>query len=251
MEREIFDNLVLAVIVVAIPVFLLLLRLTAPYGRHSRTGWGPTMPARLAWVTMESPAVLLFIAVYFQGDRALTPVPLVFLVIWQVHYVNRAFIYPFLRRDEGKRMPIVIVLMAISFNCINAYINARWISHFGAYGATWMSSPAMLLGVVIYVGGFAINQYADFGLRRLRKSGCHDYQIPQGGLYRFVSCPNYLGEIIEWIGWAIATWSLAGFAFALFTMANLVPRALANHHWYQRQFEDYPSERRALIPFVG
>jgi hypothetical protein len=44
-----------------------------------------------------------------------------------------------------------------------------------------------------------------------------------------VSCPNYLGEILEWIGWAIATWSLAGWVFAIWTMANLAPRAFTNH----------------------
>jgi protein-S-isoprenylcysteine O-methyltransferase Ste14 len=67
-------------------------------------------------------------------------------------------------------------------------------------------------------------------------------------MYRWVSCPNYFGEMLEWIGWAIATWSLAGSAFAIFTIANLLPRALANHRWYQTEFPDYPSDRRAVIP---
>ena len=31
------------------------------------------------------------------------------------------------------------------------------------------------------------------------------------------SCPNYLGEILEWLGWAVATWSSCGLAFMLFT----------------------------------
>ena len=65
-----------------------------------------------------------------------------------------------------------------------------------------------------------------------------------------MSCPNYLGEIVEWIGWAILTWSLAGASFAVWTAANLAPRALSNHRWYREQFTDYPPARRALIPFV-
>jgi len=62
-----------------------------------------------------------------------------------------------------------------------------------------------------------------------------------------ISCPNYFGEIIEWFGWAIATWSLAGLAFAIFTFSNLVPRALAHHRWYLSKFPNYPKKRRAII----
>ena len=69
-------------------------------------------------------------------------------------------------------------------------------------------------------------------------------------MYRHVSCPNYLGEMLEWTGWAVLTWSLAGTAFAVFTAANLVPRAMAIHRWYRDKFPDYPVERKAVIPFL-
>jgi len=35
----------------------------------------------------------------------------------------------------------------------------------------------------------------------------------------------------------------------LWTIANLAPRALANHKWYKETFPEYPSQRKALIPF--
>ena len=72
-----------------------------------------------------------------------------------------------------------------------------------------------------------INQRAARVLIGLRKPGDSHSSIPRGGMYRFVSCPNYFGEILEWAGWAVMTWSLAGLAFAVFTVANLLPRALA------------------------
>ncbi len=95
--------------------------------------------------------------------------------------------------------------------------------------------------------GFSAHVAADSRLRRLRPSG---YVIPQGGLFRWVSCPNYLGEIVEWSGWALATWSLPGLAFALWTAANLAPRALAHQRWYRERFADYPPERRVLVPGI-
>ncbi len=76
------------------------------------------------------------------------------------------------------------------------------------------------------------------------------YQIPNGGLYKLVSCPNYLGETIEWTGYAITTNSLAGFAFAFYTFANLAPRAQHHHKWYKERFADYPANRKAYIPYL-
>ena len=45
-------------------------------------------------------------------------------------------------------------------------------------------------------------------------------------------------------------WSLAGLAFALYTTANLAPRAVDHHKWYRDTFPDYPTDRRALVPHV-
>ena len=59
-----------------------------------------------------------------------------------------------------------------------------------------------------------------------------------------------LGDIIDWIGWAILTWSISGLVFAIWTIANLFPRALAHHKWYQEKFSDYPKNRKAIIPGI-
>jgi protein-S-isoprenylcysteine O-methyltransferase Ste14 len=222
---------------------------TAPYGRHGRGGWGPTVNARIGWLIMESPAPLVFAGVYLAGARRAEVVPLLFLVMWQTHYLYRSFVYPFLTR-AGARMPVTVMLMAIAFNVLNAFINARWVSELGGYPTEWLADPRILLGVALFAGGLALNASADRTLRGLRAPGESGYRIPDGGAYRWVSCPNYLGEIVEWIGWALATWSLAGAAFALYTMANLAPRAIAHHRWYREQFTDYPPQRRALIPYV-
>lgn len=223
--------------------------IVAPYGRHTRSGWGPTISARAGWVIMESPASLLFLAFYLTGDHRAELVPLVFLGLWQLHYAQRAFVYPFLMR-AGNRMPIAITAMAIAFNTLNAYVNAVWISQIGRYAPDWLTDPRFLTGVTLFFSGMLLNHHSDHVLRNLRSPGETAYKIPRGGAYRWVSSPNYLGEIVEWLGWALATWSLAGLAFAAYTMANLVPRALANHQWYRERFPDYPAERHALIPYV-
>jgi 3-oxo-5-alpha-steroid 4-dehydrogenase 1 len=115
---------------------------------------------------------------------------------------------------------------------------------------SWMLDPRFIVGFVLFAAGFALNQHSDRVLISLRRPGENGYKIPRGGGYRFVSCPNYLGEIVEWGGWALACWTPGGLAFFVWTVANLAPRAIKTHAWYRREFPDYPPERKALLPFI-
>jgi 3-oxo-5-alpha-steroid 4-dehydrogenase 1 len=244
-----YDSLVLLEFGLAVLTFVGLRFITAPYGRHGRAGWGPTVPARIGWLVMESPAALGFAAFFLTGAHRDELVPLLFLAMWLGHYGYRAFGYPFVMRSRA-RFPVSVMLMAITFNLLNAWINARWVSEVGSYPDRWLADPRFLAGVALFGGGLAVNLAADRTLRGLRGPGESGYRIPHGGAYRWVSCPNYLGEIAEWFGWALATWSPAGLAFAVYTTANLAPRALDHHGWYREHFPDYPPGRRALIPYL-
>ncbi|HMK72786.1 MAG TPA: DUF1295 domain-containing protein [Myxococcaceae bacterium] len=222
----------------------------APYGRHARPGWGPTVPERAGWLVMESPAVLWFAGVYLAGSQRSLPAPLVLLGLWQLHYLYRAFIFPFRLRTTGRRMPLLVAVLAFTFNLLNGFINARWISELGSYPDAWLRDPRFLGGAALFLFGLTVNRASDRTLRLLRAPGETGYRVPRGGLFEWVSCPNYLGEILEWFGWALASWSLAGLAFALYTVANLAPRALTHHAWYRQRFPDYPARRRALLPHL-
>ena len=227
-----------------------LLFITAPYGRHSRSGFGPRLPSRLGWGLMEAPAALLPIALLLSSPRRTDPVALAFLVIWELHYINRAFVFPF-RMRGGAAMPVMVPLMGLVFNLGNGYLNWRYLTTFGpAYPASWLVEPRFLFGVFLFAAGMVINQHSDWILLNLRRPGETGYKIPRGGLYRFVSCPNYFGECLEWAGWAVLTWSLPGAVFLIWTAANLIPRALSHHKDYLRRFPEYPTERRAVIPFL-
>ena len=245
-----YRSLVLLEFALAVPTFLSLVFIPAPYGRYSRGGWGWSLPARWGWILMESPAPVFFAVVYFRGPHALAPAPLALFALWQLHYLYRAFLFPLRMREGARRMPVAIAGMAVAFNLLNAFVNARYVSALGSYPPAWLADPRFLGGALVFLGGFALNVASDRTLRRLRAPGETSYRIPRGGAFEWVSCPNYLGEMVEWAGWAVASWSLAGLAFAVYTAANLAPRAFAHHAWYRRQFADYPARRRALIPFV-
>ena len=114
-----------------------------------------------------------------------------------------------------------------------------------------MTDPRFIIGGIVFVAGFVINQVADKELISLRKDGSKDYFIPNGGLFNYISCPNFFGEIIEWSGFAIMAWNLPALSFAVWTAANLIPRALDHHKWYKSYFKkEYPESRKAVIPFL-
>jgi len=231
--------------------FVSLQFVSAPYGRHLRDGWGPKISATLGWVVMEAPSPLLFFAIWLSAEpaRRFSATGIAFLLLWETHYVYRSFIFPFRRRGGQREMPLSIVLMSILFNLANAYLNAVWIYDLGpARPAAWLIDPRFLGGIALFALGFVINHQSDRILFRLRERGGGGYKIPYGGLYRFVSCPNYFGELVEWTGWALCTFSPAGLAFALASAANLVPRARTHHRWYRETFPDYPQDRKAIVP---
>jgi protein-S-isoprenylcysteine O-methyltransferase Ste14 len=250
-EITFFHALLLVFVAVAVLVFGALFFIDAPYGRHRRAGWGPTVDDTLGWVLMEGTSAITFAACFALGDRRTSPVAIAFVVLWEAHYVHRAFIFPFRRSGAPRRMPVVVAGMAVVFNLMNGYLNGRWLNTLSPpYPDGWLTDPRFLAGAALFAVGFAVNLQSDEILRRLRAPGETGYKIPHGGLYRWVSSPNYLGEIIEWAGFALAAWSLPGLAFAIWTAANLVPRALGHHRWYRAKFPDYPAGRRALIPYL-
>lgn len=250
-EPVFFNGLLIAFFCLALVVFIILFFIPAPYGRHVRRGWGLTIGNKVGWLVMESPSPIIFITLFFLRDNPLNTVLVIFLIMWCTHYLHRAFIYPFSLRKTANRMPWLIVSFGFVFNLMNAYLNGRYVFSFsGGYGNEWLADPRFIIGVLMFIIGFFINRRADQVLRSLRQHGETGYKIPYSRLHNLVSSPNYLGEIIIWSGWATATWSLPGLAFALWTVANLLPRARDHHRWYHENFPDYPPERKALVPGI-
>lgn len=237
----------IALLLVPVQLFI-----TAPYGRHSRDNWGATIDNRLGWVLMEIVSPLTFAYFFLVGNGPKTGLAWLLFSLWMAHYLNRSLIFPLRLRTPGKRMPVLIAVSAIFFNLVNGSLNGYWLGTLGpAYPPEWWTDPRFLLGLSIFLTGAAINNWADDRLIQLRRGrGDTGYQIPAGGLFHYISCPNHFGEIIEWTGFALMAWNLPALAFAVWTAANLIPRALSHHRWYRTHFPDYPARRKAVIPGV-
>ena len=227
--------------VMAVIVFIALFFFKAGYGYLSASNWGPKISNKTAWVLMEAPAFIfmLYYTIKFAVSGVDTGNSKIVLFImaglYLLHYFQRSFIFPLMMRGKST-MPIAIMLMGLVFNTLNAYLR----------------SPQFIIGTIVFFAGMMINLHSDHVIRSLRKPGDTKHYIPRKGFYRYVTSANYFGEFTEWIGYAVLTWSPAGLLFAVWTFANLGPRAKSLTEKYEKEFgEEYRRlNKKHIIPFI-
>lgn len=253
MTPDLFRIVCYGWMLLAFVVFITMFYITAPFGRHTTEKWGPSISNKAGWVIMELPSLLIMTYFLFAGTNSLSSFAWILFSFWIFHYFNRTFVYPFRIKPTEKKMPLVIVLSAILFNCMNAGLNGYYLAELapqGEYDVIWLTSPLFIIGFLLFGTGMFINLKADSILINLRKPGETGYKIPKGFLFKFITSPNLFGEIIEWTGFAIMAWNLPAFTFMFWTIANLLPRAKNHHDWYKNKFKEYPNERKIVFPFV-
>ena len=244
-----FTLLVLAWTAIAFPILIIGVLGIDFSGRLGGNLIGPKIPSRLGWFMMEVPALCVFPFLYLtQAPR--TAVGDVLALVWVAHYAHRTLIWPWIVQRRGAPFPVITCASGFAFNVVNGLLLGWFLTEFADYSSDWFADPRFVIGAVAFILGAVVNISSDYRLAWLRNRSKVRYVIPHGGAYRHVSSPNLTGEMIEWIGFALMTWSLPGLAFAIWTAANLIPRALWRHRWYRATFEDYPPERRAAIPGI-
>ncbi|KAJ2702566.1 hypothetical protein H4R19_005355 [Coemansia spiralis] len=288
MERALFDAVLRGFQASSLLTAGALLVVGSPYGSQTSYRGRFAVNGRAAWIAMElvSPAMLLY-AYLGQPARDLGLVPAggpagesargdptawwtargVLVLAWLAHYMYRALVYP-LRQAGRKPMHLGIALAAVAFNTVNGYLNGRWLAAFapadhGQAFAAYVAADGVCrgLGLVLFVAGLAGNIYHDAiltGLGRRRAAqqtqdapAVSRYAVPHGGLFALVSCPHFLCELVEWLGYALASGSPAAWAFLMNAACNLVPRARLIHRWYRATFAaEYPASRKAIVPFL-
>ncbi len=247
---------------IAVITFITLYFVEAGYGMLISKKWGKTINNKWAWFVMEFTIFILMCVMWLTSEHRWEIVPMVFLLIFQIHYIQRALIYPFLIKGKSK-MPIGIMFMGVSFNILNAWMQGYWIFNiayspeypalFVRQGTAWFYSAPFIIGTILFIIGFIFNLQSDYTIRHLRKDpNDTKHYFPKGGLFKYVTSANYFGELLEWLGFAILTWSISGLVFFIWTFANLVPRA---NSIYKRYRQEFPKEfegknLKRVIPFV-
>lgn len=248
-----YFNLLLGIMsAVGLAVFISLYFVKAGYGVFRSKSWGFAIPNKWGWVLMEVPVFLIMLILCLYSERRFETVPFLFFLFFQIHYFNRSFIFPFLLKGKSK-MPLSVVFMGVFFNVFNGFIQGYWIFYLAPndlYTLSWLKTPQFIGGTLIFFLGMGINLHSDRIIRKLRKAGDNQHHFPKGGLYNRVTSANYFGEIVEWGGFALLTWSLSGMVFFWWTCANLVPRAHAIYNNYKLKFPEEIKGHKRIFPFI-
>ena len=254
-----FYNFLFIVALIGLVIFVTLYYVDAGYGKMRSEKWGPAINNKIGWFLMEMPVFLIVLYLWAISPYTVTRhAPYwVFLLIFEFHYFQRSFIFPFLLKGKGQ-MPIVIMLLSVIWNLMNGYIQGFWLFHLAPkyfpemYTTAWLYDPRFIIGTLIFIAGWIINMHSDHVIRNLRKPGDTNHYLPKKGLYKYVTSANYFGEITEWFGFAILTWSFAGLLFWWFSCCNLVPRANSIYLKYEQEFPDEFDRKKLkrIIPFI-
>ena len=245
-------GLVITGFLIAVTNFAVQLCRPAPYGKHAEgNGRCPVYVRFINFFSNFVPGFVIFTTTYFlSGQNYLGIVNLVLYSLFTIHYLCRGIVSPLAFRYSHSKVTVWIPITTTILNLVYHFTIADF-SGSAFYCSGYYYDPRFIVGVLLFVIGFLINWTADIQLIRLRKSRRDkDYLLPEGPLFSLISCPNYFGEGLEWMGWAIASWSLPGLVWWLYVESTLIPRARHNHKWYRQQFINYPHRRKAIIPFI-
>ena len=254
MNCAFFDGLIYAMLAMAVVVFVSLYFVTAGYGQFRTKQWGWSINNKVAWVLMEIPVFLVMLAIWSVSPLKWHLPQLVLFGLFELHYFQRSLVFPFLLKGQSK-MPVAIMLMGVVFNLINGLIQGGGLYWFPnpdfEQGISYLLRPNAIAGILLFIVGMAVNIHSDHVIRHLREPGDTKHYLPQKGMYRYVTSANYLGEIMEWTGFAIAAATLAAWVFPIWTAANLVPRAHAIYNRYKAEFgEEALADKKRIIPFI-
>src|SRR4030095_11738798 len=175
MSIQTYQQLIYAWMSLGVIVFLVLLKITAPYGRHSSSTWGSQISNKLGWLFMEMPVMIMlmyFVLTNFSRQNAVT---WTLIGLFMFHYLHRTFVFPLCIRTRGKKMPLLIVCSAICFNLINGSFLGYYFAHFANYPPDYFTYAHFMIGAILFATGFYVNWIYDNKLIHLRKPGDINY----------------------------------------------------------------------------
>lgn len=169
---ETFDIFLIAMAALALVVYVALHFFEAGYGYLFDRRYGFPVSNKLGWMLMEAPVFVAMTILWLLSDRTWQAAPLVLFLMFQSHYLYRAFIFPLRLRGRSK-MPFGIVAMGMLFNTLNALMQGGWIFFVSPadYYEGWFARPYIYIGAAIFFAGMYVNRRSDAIIRGLRKEG--------------------------------------------------------------------------------
>lgn len=209
--------------------------------------------AQFGWSICYGAPLVVYAVLWYLSGMPQSIFQLVSLATYLGHFIKRIMEALFLHK-YSKKMLLLPVIEISMFYCLGAVIQHYWCNIYthGLFADKLSSNyMAIMVGILVYVIGESLNFYHHSILANLRPAGTSTgYAIPHAGLFHYVVCPHYLGELIAWYGMALAGQHLGMYLAWLVMVCYLCGRSHQTHLWYQKKIENFPKDRRNIFPGI-
>jgi very-long-chain enoyl-CoA reductase len=138
-------------------------------------------------------------------------------------------------------MPAAFIVRNLAYYWLAVLNISFWVFAPNARAAAPLAEGAdtyiLYAGVAVYLFGELANFNTHVILANLRPRGTTKRGIPKGFGFGLVACPNYLFELVSWIGVLLVTRSLATAGFCVVAWLWMQMWAVARELRYRKEFE--------------
>ncbi|KAI2468297.1 3-oxo-5-alpha-steroid 4-dehydrogenase-domain-containing protein [Annulohypoxylon bovei var. microspora] len=202
------------------------------------------------------PAVYPFLKAYLpyaaRADPSLSFAQQAAFGMVMAHFAKRELETMFLHKFSAATMPFAYVFRnSVFYWAMAGFLGALEIYAPFSPAAVAPDAPTPLtyLGFFLYAFGELMNLDVHYYLAHLRRPGETDRKIPRGHGFGIVTCPNYMYEIIAWIGIIIVTRSPSLLAFIFVGSYYMYTWGWGKEKTYRKQFGDkYKKKRFVMLP---
>ncbi|SZF03623.1 unnamed protein product [Blumeria hordei] len=192
---------------------------------------------------------------YIYGNREIPPLSAsqyLSCTMIVLHFLKREIETIFVHKFSLSTMPLRNIFKNSAHYWIGSgVVLAYYVYHPASY--TQLESETInyvnMVGVALYIFGEISNAHAHLTLSRLRSKGGTERGVPRGYGFEWVTCPNYLFEIIAWIGINLVTKSISTIIFIVIAWAQMHLWAKKKEKALRAEFPDtYKKKRNVIFP---
>ena len=169
--------------------------------------------------------------------------------------------YKTLLKNESKdHVPVFVkiciwIACALLYVCESAPVFFRMKNGFG-------NDAFAVIGIVLMAGGILLEMVADYQKSAAKKIDSH--MFVSSGVYKWVRCPNYFGELLLWTGafvsclnvltgalqWILVVLGYIGIIYVMFSGARRLELRQDKNYGGMEAYRKYVKETPIIVPFL-